>query len=60
MKVYKGILLVMKEKKVRNLFLLEGIIELDHVIVVSENNSDYVRLWHQWLGHMSEQRLNVD
>jgi hypothetical protein len=46
-KVYKGILLVMKEKKVGNLFLLEGRTESYHVTVVSENDSDFVRLWHQ-------------
>ena len=59
MKVYKGILLVMKAKKVGNLFLLEGITESDHATTVSENDSDYVRLWHQRLGHMSKQGLKV-
>jgi hypothetical protein len=59
MKVYKGILLVMKAKKVGNLFLLEGRTESDHATIVSENDSDYVRLWHQWLGHMSERGLKV-
>jgi hypothetical protein len=59
MKVYKGILLVMKAKKVGNMFLLEGRTESDHATVVSENDSDYVRLWHQQLGHMSEQGLKV-
>jgi hypothetical protein len=47
MKVYKGILLVMKAKKVGNLFRLEGRIESDHATIVSENDSDYVQLWHQ-------------
>jgi hypothetical protein len=42
MKVYKGILLVMKAKKVGNLFLLEGRIESDHVTEVSEKDIDYV------------------
>ena len=42
MKIYKVILLVMKAKKVKNLFLLEGRIESDHVIVVSENDSDFI------------------
>ena len=44
MKVYKGILLVMKVKKVGNLFLLEGRTESYHVTIVSQNNSDSVRL----------------
>jgi hypothetical protein len=35
MKVYKGILLVMKAKKVGNLFLLEGRTESDHATIVS-------------------------
>jgi hypothetical protein len=59
MKVYKGILLVMKVKKVGNLFLLEGRIESDHATIVYENNNDFVRLWHQWLGHTREKGLNV-
>jgi hypothetical protein len=59
MKIYKGILLVMKAKKVGNLFLLEGRTESDHATIVSEKDSDFVRLWHQRLGHMSEQGLKV-
>jgi hypothetical protein len=42
MKVYKGILLVMKVKKVGNMFLLEGRTESDHVTTVSEKDNDYV------------------
>ena len=52
MKIYKGILLVMKANKVGNLFQLEGRTESDHVSTISENDSDSIRLWHQWLGHM--------
>jgi transposase InsO family protein len=59
MKVYKGILQVMKANKVGNLLLLEGRTESDHVTTISNKDSDYVQLWHQWLGHMSEQGLNV-
>jgi transposase InsO family protein len=59
MKVYKGILLVMKAKNVGNLFLLEGRTESDHATAVSENDSDSVRLWHQRLGHMRKQGLKV-
>ena len=54
MKVYKGILLVMKAKKVGNLFQLKGRTESDHVSTVSENDNNSIRLWHQRLGHMSE------
>ena len=46
MKVYKGILLVMKAKKGGNLFLLEGRADLDHATMLSKNDSDFVRLWH--------------
>jgi hypothetical protein len=42
MKLYKRILLVMKAKKVGDLFLLEGRIELDHPTTVSENDIDFV------------------
>jgi hypothetical protein len=59
MKVYKGILLVMKAKKVGNMFMLEGRTESDHATIVSENDNDSVRLWHQRLGHMSERGLKV-
>jgi hypothetical protein len=59
MKVYKGILLVMKAKKVGNLFLLEGRTESDHATTRSKNDSDSIRLWHQRLGHMREQGLKV-
>lgn len=59
MKVDKGILLVMKAKKVGNLFQLEGRTELDHVSTVSENDSNSIRLWHQRLGRMSERGLNI-
>jgi hypothetical protein len=59
MKVYKGILLVLKAKKVGNLFLLEGRTKLDHATMVSENDNDSIQLWHQRLGHMSEQGLKV-
>jgi hypothetical protein len=45
MKVYKGILLVMRAKKVGNMFLLEGRTESDHATIVSKNDNDYVRLW---------------
>jgi hypothetical protein len=42
MKVYKGILLVIKVKKVGNQFMLEGRTESDHATMVSENDSDFV------------------
>jgi hypothetical protein len=42
MKVYKGILLVMKVKKVGNMFLLKGRTESDHATVVSKNDSYFV------------------
>ena len=39
MKIYKGILLVMRAKKVGNLFQLEGRTGSDHVSTVSEHDS---------------------
>eukprot|EP00253_Pinus_taeda_P015667 PITA_15667 len=58
MKIYKGILLVMKAKKVGNLFQLEGRTGSDHVSV-SEHDSISIHLWHQRLGHMSERGLKI-
>ena len=59
MKIYKGILLVMKAKKVGNLFQLEGRTGSDYVSTVSEHDSSSIRLWHQRLGHMSERGLKI-
>lgn len=59
MKVYKGILLVMKAKKVGNLFQLEGRTESVHALTISENDSNSIHLWHQRLGHMSERGLKI-
>eukprot|EP00253_Pinus_taeda_P011137 PITA_11137 len=59
MKIYKGILLVMKPKKVGNIFQLEGRTESDHVSTVSKNDSSSIRLWNQRLGHMSERGLKI-
>lgn len=59
MKIYKGILLVMKAKKVGNLFQLEGRTKLDHVSTVSENDKNSIRLWHRRLGDMTEIGLKI-
>jgi hypothetical protein len=60
MKVSKGILLVMKAKRIENIYQLEGITESDQVAAVSKNVSVSTRLiWHQRLGHMSEKVLKV-
>jgi hypothetical protein len=60
MKVFKGILQVMKANKIRNLYHLEGRTESDQATTtISENASDSTHLWHQRLGHMSEKGLKV-
>eukprot|EP00253_Pinus_taeda_P015642 PITA_15642 len=59
MKIYKGILLVMKAKKVGNLFQLEGKTGSNHVSMMSEHDNSSIRLWHQRLGHMSERGLKI-
>jgi transposase InsO family protein len=59
MKVYKGILLVMKVKKVGNMFLLEGRTEMDHATTISKNDYDSIQLWHKRLVHMRERGLKV-
>jgi len=58
-KIYKGILLVMKAKKVGNIFQLEGRTGSVHVSMVSEHDSSSIRLWHRRLGHMSERGLKI-
>jgi hypothetical protein len=59
LKVFKGILVVMKAKRSRNLYHLEGSTEINQATVVSEGASDSTHLWHQCLGHMSEKGLKV-
>jgi hypothetical protein len=60
LKVSKGILVVMKDKKIGNLYqLLEGRKKINQATVVSEGASDSTHLWHQRLGHMSEKGLKV-
>jgi transposase InsO family protein len=59
LKVSKGILVVMKEKRIENVYHLEGRIELNQVVVEYEYESDYVRLWNQRLGHMSKRGMKV-
>jgi hypothetical protein len=59
LKVSKGILVVMKAKRIENLYQLEGRTESNQAMVVSEGASDSTRLWHQCLGHMSEKGLKV-
>eukprot|EP00253_Pinus_taeda_P003676 PITA_03676 len=59
MKIYRGILLVMKAKKVGNLFQLEGGTGSDFVSTMSEHDSSSIHLWHQRLGHMSERGLKI-
>jgi hypothetical protein len=59
LKVSKGILVVMKDKKVRNLYQLEGRTESDQGTIISESASDSTCLWHQCLFHMSEKGLKV-
>jgi hypothetical protein len=57
MKVFKGILQVMKVNIIMNLCQLEGRIESDQSTTIYESESDSTYLWHQGLGHMSKRRL---
>eukprot|EP00253_Pinus_taeda_P028922 PITA_28922 len=59
MKIYRGILLVMKAKKVGNLFQLEGGTGSAFVSTVSKYDTSSIHLWHQKLGHMSERGLKI-
>jgi hypothetical protein len=53
-KVYKGILLVMKDKRIENIYHLEGRTESDQSTIISKSSSDSTCLWNQRLGHMRE------
>ena len=57
MKVSKGILVVMKARKIGNLYKMEGKNEMSKVAVVSKEASTYSCLWHKQMGHMSEKGL---
>ena len=51
MNASKGILVVMKEIRIGNMYKLEGISKVSQVVVVSEATSDHACLWHQCLVH---------
>jgi hypothetical protein len=59
LKVSKDILIVMKAKRIRNLYHLQGRTEINQAVLASEGASDSSCLWHQRLGHMSEKGLKV-
>ena len=59
MKVYKGILFVMKEKRIKDLCKIDGSTEENRAAAVSEYVGNSSRLRHQPLGHMSKKRLTI-
>ena len=61
LRVNKGSLIVMKEKKVNTLYILQGsTVTGDAVVPMSEDlDLDTTRLWHMWLRHMSERGLHM-
>jgi hypothetical protein len=59
LKVSKGILAIMKENRIKNLYHLEGRTKIYQTMVTYKGASDYARLWNQCLGHMSEKGLKV-
>jgi hypothetical protein len=59
LKVSKGILVVMKAKRIENLYHLEGRTKVNQAVVAYEYASDFARLWYQHLGHMSEKGIKV-
>ena len=56
LKVFKGALVVMKVKKVGNLYRLKGSSQVSEAAFVSEKEEG-TRLWHQQLDSMSEKGL---
>ncbi|KAE8706015.1 putative ADP-ribosylation factor GTPase-activating protein AGD6 [Hibiscus syriacus] len=60
MKVFRGALVVLKDEKIAaNLYMMKGEILLEVEAFVTSCSSDSVMLWHQKLGHMSEQGMKV-
>ena len=57
LKVSKGALVVMKVEKVGNLYRLKGSSQVSEAAIVSDKAEEGSRLWHQRLGHMSENGL---
>ncbi|KAE8710792.1 hypothetical protein F3Y22_tig00110319pilonHSYRG00355 [Hibiscus syriacus] len=60
MKVFRGALVVLKGEKIAaNLYMLKGETLLEAEASVASCSSDSAMLWHQKLGHMSEQEMKV-
>ena len=61
LRVSKGSLVVMKGKKVDTLYILQSSTVTGNAPVSMSEDSDLdtTRLWHMWLGHMSERGLHV-
>jgi hypothetical protein len=57
--VSKGILVVMKENRIENIYQLAGRTEMNQALVAFEGASDSTCLWHQRLGHMRKKGLKV-
>ncbi|KAE8692644.1 hypothetical protein F3Y22_tig00110831pilonHSYRG00315 [Hibiscus syriacus] len=58
--VFHGVLLVMKGEKIAaNLYMLKGETFLEVEASIASCSSDSAMLWHQKLGHMSEQGMKV-
>jgi 5'-3' exoribonuclease 2 len=59
LKVSKGILVVMKEKRIGNLYHLEGRTKINQSLVAIEGARDSIYLWYPRLGHMREKGIKV-
>ncbi|KAE8683472.1 hypothetical protein F3Y22_tig00111208pilonHSYRG00305 [Hibiscus syriacus] len=60
MKVFRGALVELKGEKIdANLYMLKGETLLEEEASVASCSSDSAMLWHQKLGHMSEQGMKV-
>ncbi|KAE8731030.1 putative LRR receptor-like serine/threonine-protein kinase [Hibiscus syriacus] len=60
MKVFRGALVVLKGEKIAaNLYMLKGETLVEAEASVTSCSSDSAMLWHQKLGHMSEQGMKV-
>ena len=59
LKVSKGSLIMMRDNKKNNLYVLKGSIVVDSSIVSSFSDYEKSGLWHMRLDHMSERGMNI-
>ena len=59
LKVSKGVLVVLKDTKIENLYKMEESTQINGAIMISGEENKSTHLWHQQPGHISEKRIMV-